>query len=188
MRLSAPASTRWRGAFRVVLASSAVLSALALASCSSGSSTATTTSSTATSRGGLGSTTSSTTSTATLDACRLLTLADAQGLIGAQATQVGSGGTECNYSAGVSALTIVATAPSNRQAYLAATASGYQSFSGVGDVAAYLVNTNGTGQVTFLRGSDLVAITLRVASASGTLVPVTSPALQQVARTAASRL
>jgi hypothetical protein len=188
MSITTRRSTRRRGAFRIVLASSAVLAALALASCSSGSSTATTTSTTAASPGGQGSTTSSTTSTATLNACRLLTLTDAQGLIGAQATQVGSGGTECNYSAGESALTIVATAPSNRQAYSAAATSGYQSFSGVGDVAAYSVNTNGTGQVTFLRGSDLVAITLRVASASGTLVPVTSSTLQQMARTAASRL
>ena len=187
MSIATRPSTRRRSAFRIVLASSALVSALALASCSSGSSTATTTSTTAASPGGQGSTTPSTTSTATLNACLLLTLTDAQGLIGAQATQVGSGGTECNYSAGESALTIVATAPSNRPAY-SATTGGYQSFSGVGDVAAYSVNTNGTGQVTFLRGSDLVAITLRVASASGTLVPVTSSTLQQIARTAASRL
>jgi hypothetical protein len=187
MSITTRPSTRRGGAFRIVLASSALLSALALASCSSSSSPATTTSTTAARPGGQGPTTSSTTSTATLNACRLLTLTDAQALIGAQATQVGSGGTECNYSAGESALTIVATAPSNRQAY-SATTNGYQSFSGVGDVAAYSVNTNGTGQVTFLRGSDLVAITLRVASASGTLVPVTSSTLQQMARTAASRV
>jgi hypothetical protein len=130
-----------------------------------------------------------------VNACALITAAEASAALGVTVSQLGAGGSECNYSSGVSALTLLVTTQPNAAdvAYykkqLKSRANGFTPVKGIGDVAAENINTT-AGEIRILKGNQLMDLTVRKgdpSNPSGTVM-IAPATLHSLARTALRRL
>jgi hypothetical protein len=201
------------GRGRAVAATGAVALALAVSACSSstsspshpassssgggaalgGSSRAVTTA-----PGGSSQTSSGTGATVnpfSVDARKLLTLADATAVLGPGTTADSHcSANTCNYltngGIGVVSIGVAGAGTDKTQAMQGFTTSttGDTPLPGIGDAAAYHILANGTGRIVILRYFVMIEIDVRNANASGAITPVTVDTLKQLAATANGRI